>query len=293
MPNDAGGNQLDALLAALKDRFGTAPALPESAHENGALIDASAQLLAQASHASCRAFDDRPVSAELLKILSAIALSAPSKSDLQQRDIVIVTDAEMRAALLEIVADQSWTTPLKTLLVFCGNNRRQRIIHEMRVHSFANDHLDAFFNAAVDAGIALQAFISAAETVGLGCCPISGLRNQPERISDLLQLPEHVFPVAGLAVGWPSRELSISPRLDLESTVHVDAFDDVGIRDQIASYDQRRRQTKPFKTQRDTTRFGQLPDTHYGWSEDKARQYASPERSTFGAFVRSKGFNLD
>ena len=31
----------------------------------------------------------------------------------------------------------------------------------------------------------------------------------------------------------------------------------------------------------------------YGWSEDKARQYAVPLRADFGAFVRAKGFNLD
>ncbi len=31
----------------------------------------------------------------------------------------------------------------------------------------------------------------------------------------------------------------------------------------------------------------------YGWSEDKARQYAEPTRTDFGCFVRGKGFRLD
>jgi nitroreductase/FMN reductase [NAD(P)H] len=31
----------------------------------------------------------------------------------------------------------------------------------------------------------------------------------------------------------------------------------------------------------------------YGWSEDKARQYAHPERADFGAYVRRIGFRLD
>ena len=43
------------------------------------------------------------------------------------------------------------------LLIFCGNNRRQRLWHGWRDKPFANDHLDAFFNASVDAGIALTA----------------------------------------------------------------------------------------------------------------------------------------
>ena len=37
--------------------------------------------------------------------------------------------------------------------------------------------------------------------------------------------------------------------------------------------------------------FGVKPD--YGWSDDKARQYADPQRADWGAFIRSKGFNLD
>ncbi|NJM34133.1 MAG: NADPH-dependent oxidoreductase, partial [Rhodomicrobium sp.] len=67
----------------------------------------------------------------------------------------------------------------------------------MRGHPFANDHLDAFFNAACDAAIALTAFILAAEARGLGCTPISAIRNHAEAVSELLGLPDHVFPFVG------------------------------------------------------------------------------------------------
>jgi nitroreductase/FMN reductase [NAD(P)H] len=67
------------------------------------------------------------------------------------------------------------------LLLFCGNNRRQRRIHTLRDRHFANDHLDAFFNAAVDAAIALSAFVIAAEAEGLGVCPVSAVRITPTR----------------------------------------------------------------------------------------------------------------
>ena len=152
-----------------------------------------------------------------------------------------------------------------------------------------NDHLDGFFNAAVDAGIALQAFITAAEAVGLGCCPLSVLRNQAQAVSDLLDLPQRVVPVAGLTVGWPARLSRIAPRLSLSATVHENRFGadrDGGIRE----YDARRRQVHEFR-QREPDRFGDKPD--YGWSDDKARQYADPQRANWGAFVRAKGFNLE
>ena len=53
----------------------------------------------------------------------------------------------------------------------------------------------------------------------------------------------------------------------------------------------RRAALRPYRHQREPERFGRAE--FYGWSEDKARQYANPARADFGAFVRGKGFCLD
>jgi hypothetical protein len=177
------------------------------------------------------------------------------------------------------------------LLIFCGNNRRQRRVHTLRDRPFANDHLDAFFNAAVDAGIALSAFVIAAEAEGLGVCPISAVRIHSDALSRLLKLPDHVFPVAGLAVGYPAEAPQLSMRLPLSVTVHRNTFLEDGLDDAIEAYDRRRETAQPYSAQRYVSEFG-LAET-YGWSEDKARQYARPERADFGAYVRRIGFRLD
>ena len=175
--------------------------------------------------------------------------------------------------------------------IFCGNNRRQRRIHALREKPFVNDHLDAFFNAAVDAGIALSAFVIAAEAEDLGVCPISAVRNHSAKLSQLLKLPDHVFPVAGLAVGYPAEAPKVSMRLPLSVTVHRNAYQENGLDEAIAAYDRRREEAQPYAAQRGVKKFG-LAET-YGWSEDKARQYAQPERADFGAYVRRIGFKLD
>src|SRR3546814_20352903 len=76
----------------------------------------------------------------------------------------------------------------------------------MRGKPFANDHLDSFLNAWADCALAMQTFILSAEAAGLGCCAISAVRNHAQALADLLELPEWVFPVAGLCLGWPARE---------------------------------------------------------------------------------------
>jgi len=275
---------LDRLLTVLKARFGTAPSLCEAPKGVDVLAD-------MADRRVMRRYTDKPVDPALVETLCAVALSAPSKSDLQQADIVIVADQGQRGKLEALLPDNPWVKDAPVFLVFCANNRRHRLFFEWRGRPFVNDHLDPFFNASVDAGIVLATFVAAADRAGLGSCPISAIRNRAAEVSEILGLPDHVFPVAALGVGWPSFAGVMSPRLGLDVTIHHDRYGEAGLADKIAAYDRRREAVQPYKSQRRVETFGESPD--YGWSEDKARQYSVPERADFGAFVRNKGFKLD
>jgi len=104
-------------------------------------------------------------------------------------------------------------------------------------------------------------------------------------------LPDHVFPIAGLAVGRAAEAPLPSLRLPLSCTVHENRYCSPDLRLEIDAYDQRRAAVEPYKNQREVETFGSADP--YTWSEDKARQYNAPERADFGDFIRSKGFSLD
>lgn len=254
-------------------------------------IPDSALLQSMAARGSCRSFRDKPVPAEWLQVLCATALAAPTKSDLQQRDIVLLQSKEVRQGLSDLVSGQAWVADAPMIAVFCGNNRRQRLLHAWHDVAFANDHLDAFFNAIGDAAIAMGAFVTAAEALGLGCCPISAVRNEAAAVSDLLALPDHVFPFAGLAFGFPETPPVISKRLPLQVTCHIDRYQEDNLQKAVAAYDTARATVQPYSAQRFPESFAQ--SSNYGWSEDKVRQYSAPERETFGRYVRAQGFVLD
>ena len=270
----------------IEDRFG----LPTTA---GAALPAEgtvAQLLAHRTH---RRYKPDPVPDELLEIVLAAALSAPSKSDLQQVAVVLVRDRAKQATIGGWIHDMPWIATAPLFMVFCGDHRRlRRVSNELRRRPFPNDTLDMFMNAAVDAGLVLQSFITAAAAMGLGCCPISVVRNHVEKLSELLELPAGVFPVAGLTVGYPSQPGWISMRLPPALTVHTDRYDDRDLPAHLEAYDRRReaRHATPPASQRFVDRFGHAEP--YGWSEDKARQYSVPERHNFGPFIRRHGFAL-
>lgn len=267
----------DEIAATLCDRFGEALRLPEGLGG----IEVLRQLAAHRTH---RCYRDEPIDPALLRLICACALSAPSKSDLQQADIVEVARPTLRAAIAELIPAMGWIRDAAAFVVVCGNGRRLRQISDFNGETFANDHLDAFFNATVDAGLVLGQLIVAAEAAGLGTCPISVIRNHASQISKLLSLPEHVFPVAGLCLGWPAEEGPISARLPLSLTLHRDEHCDDDWSERIVDYDRRRGLHEGWDP--DAADFA-------GWSLRKARMYAEPQRDDFGAFVRAKGFCLE
>jgi nitroreductase len=268
------------------DRFGVPTAVGADLAAEGTV----AQMLAHRTH---RRYKADPVPDDVLEIVLAAALSAPSKSDLQQVAVIVIRDRDKQATVGGWITDMPWIATAPRFLVFCGDQRRlRRVSGELRQRPFPNDTLDMFMNAAVDAGLVLQAFVTAAAAMGLGCCPISVVRNHVEKLSELLELPAGVFPVAGLTVGYPSQPGWISMRLPPAVTVHTDRYDDRDLPAQLEAYDRRReaRHATPRDSQRYVDRYGYTEP--YGWSEDKARQYSVPERHNFGPFIRRHGFGL-
>ncbi len=249
------------------------------------------QILLRRTH---RRFGPRPVPEGLLRLLLGAALSASSKSDFQQASVIRVEQPGRRLRLAALVPDMPWIGSAPVFLIFCGDARRLEKIGELRGHRNDNSGLEGFFNAAVDAALVMQTFILAAETAGLGCCPISVIRNHAEAVAEIVELPEKVFPVAGLCVGYPAAEGFVSMRLPPTVTLHTDHYDDSRLAEDIDAYDRRRaaRYSPPREQQRAAATFGYAD--FYGWSEDKTRQAAAqPEGQSFLPYLRARGFRFD
>ncbi|MEO8717822.1 MAG: nitroreductase family protein [Burkholderiales bacterium] len=252
------------ISAAVARRFGAAVELPADLPH----VDALAALN---ERSVCRRYRRDAVPEEVVRLLCATALSAPTKSDLQQATIIRVADAAKRAAITSLLPGSPWLAQAPELFVFCADGFRMRRLFARKKAEFPNEHLDAFFNATVDAAIALSAFVSAAELIGLGTCPISQIRDHVSKVDELLSLPDWVVPVAGLALGYPEAKEPLSARLSLSATVHTDRYDTGAVERELDAYDGRRGKD---------------------WSGDKVKQYSKVMRADFGAYVARKRFRL-
>jgi nitroreductase/FMN reductase [NAD(P)H] len=234
----------------------------------------------------CRRFSGEPIPEALLETLLACAQSAPSKSDLQQYSIIVVEDPEKRAKIAGWIGD-AWVGEAPLILVFCGDLRRGRRIAAMKGLPHDNDTVDMLVNATADAALAMMAFIVAAEASGLGCCPLSLVRNRIYEAAEMLALPDGVYPWAGLCVGWPAATRDVSMRLPPSVVVHRERYDDSDLEAALPAYDAARPPAKP----RYPEIHGPKPEG-CTWSENSARQLSVPERFGLSVWLKSRGIDL-
>jgi FMN reductase [NAD(P)H] len=240
-----------------------------------------------------RKYKTNPISEQTMALLLSAAQSAPTKSNLQQYSIVIIRDPEVRNAVSELVPSMPWVRNAPVIAIFLGDVRRIRRLAEIRGHKYQNNNADTFMNAAVDAALAMQCFITAADYLGLGTCPISYVRNRIDDLAEILDLPDGVFPISGLCVGYPDDAGFVSMRLPQKVVVHQDLYNDDDLETDVKDYDDRNHERfalTPTK-QRHTDKYGVLEKCT--WSENVARQLSLPERAGFADYLKRKGINLD
>ena len=245
------------------------------------------------SRSSVRKFSDKPIPKELLTILLTAAQSAPSKSNLQQYSILIMQDETIKMKVADLIGNTKWALSAPVFLLFLADIRRNINITNNKGYDHKNNNVDTFMNAVIDSALSMQSLICAAEASGLGVCPISMIRNIIDEIKNICQLPKGVFPIAGLALGWPDEKAPISIRMPQDIMIHNDYYNEDNLTKKINDYDKRVFKVAPIleKKQRHIDIYGVAKKGT--WSENIARQLSLPERNNFKAWLKDHGINLE
>ncbi|MBR1755827.1 MAG: nitroreductase family protein [Bacteroidaceae bacterium] len=173
-----------------------------------------------------RQYSGRDIEPEMLQKLLAEAARTQTMGNLQLYSVVVTRSAKGKAALAPAHFNQPMVESAPLVLTVCADFRRTTTWAQCRKGTPGYDNLLSFLNAATDALLFTQTFCNLAEEAGLGLCFLGTTIYQPMAIIEALQLPQLVFPVATLTVGWPAEEPPLSDRLPLESFVHVECYHD-------------------------------------------------------------------
>lgn len=185
---------------------------------------------------SIRRYQDKDVDNTLLTRLIKEAERTQTMGNLQLYSVVVTRSKELKAKLAPAHFNQPMVTGAPVVLTFCADYRRTTLWAEQRQATPGYDNPLSFVNAMTDALLFCQTFCNLAEEEGLGCCFLGTTVYQPQSIIDTLQLPELVFPVATITLGWPDENPPLSDRLPVSTIIHEETFHDYSAADIDKAY---------------------------------------------------------
>ncbi|RZL87841.1 MAG: NADPH-dependent oxidoreductase [Variovorax sp.] len=239
------------------------------------------------AHRSVRAYSDRPLPGDLLETLVAAGQSASTSSHLQAWSVVAVEDPARKARLSTLASGQSHVAKAPLLLVFLADLSRLRGLGDAQgLPGDGLGYLESLVIGVADAALAAQNMVVALESLGLGCCYIGAMRNQPEAVAEELALPPECFAVFGLTVGYPDPDVAIAvkPRLPQAMVLHREVYAPAPI-SSFAEFDER---MQAFQ------RGQYMPEA--GWTTSVAARVRGPDamagRHRLQAALKRLGFGL-
>ncbi len=246
------------------------------------------------SHRSIRKYKPDPIPDDLLNGILDSARQAPTSSNLQSYSIIVVKDNQKKKTLAHLCGDQQWIESCPVFLAICPDLHRLQKICEFRKYQSNDRYTEMFIVAVVDAALVAQNILVASEASGLGVCMIGGIRNNPDQVCELLKLPEKVFPLMGMCLGYPDQDPMVKPRLPRQAVVHNEEYDDSGLQVLLKKYDQAIKEAGLYDAPRRKAPAPdgrEIADDDYGWSEHTSRRAASVNPKTLRAHMRQ--FLLD
>jgi nitroreductase len=192
-------------------------------------------------HHSVRAYKPDPLPPGTLERLIAAAQSASTSSNLQAWSVVAIEDAASKEVLYEVTGGQRYVRQAPVVLAWLADLHRLEVAAAYRdTKAEALSYIEMFLVAAIDAALAAQNFVVAAESIGLGTVYLGALRNKVDVVADLLKLPPNVMPVFGMCVGYadPARPGTVRPRLEPDAVLHRETYNRAAQLPAIARYDE-------------------------------------------------------
>lgn len=175
---------------------------------------------------SIRKYAGKPVDEELLRRLLEVSERTQTMGNMQLYSVVVTRSEEMKKRLAPAHFNQPMVQTAPVVLTFCIDLRRFSKWCELRKAEPGYNNFEWFVTGSVDALLAAQTFCVAAEEKGLGICYLGTTTYNPQMIIEALELPELVFPITTVTVGWPAEKPAQVDRLPLEAIVHEETYHD-------------------------------------------------------------------
>jgi nitroreductase len=195
---------------------------------------------------SIRKFNTTPLTTEQIKNLLEAARLAPSGCNVQPWRFIIVNDMQLKTKLCEASFDQQFIKDAPIVIVCCSDQHSwkkskektqdllkrddinlgekcEKALMERVEKATADSTYKRIPSAMLNVAIAVEHIVLTAVELGLGSCWVRLF--DEKKVKQILNFPEHVFPVALLPIGIPNEDPPARPRLPLSKIILQDNID--------------------------------------------------------------------
>ena len=232
------------------------------------------------AHSSCRSFQDKPVPEDVADTIINCAQHAPTSSYLQAYTIIKVDDKEKRKALAQFAGGQEWVEKAGLALLFCADLHRLDVMLDVADKNVLHNE-ELYTVAVTDAALASSRALVAAQALGLGGVFVGGVRNETEKMAKLFGLPELVFPMYVVCMGYPAEVPPQRPRMDASLISAVDTYPEITGPEQLADYE---KEVSDYFLNITNGRSGR------GWIARAEHAISVKPRYSVGEFLHKAGF---
>ena len=232
------------------------------------------------AHSSCRSFQNKPVPEDVADTIIKCAQHAPTSSYLQAYTIITVEDKEKRKALAQFAGGQEWVEKAGLALLFCADLHRLDVMLDVADKNVLHNE-ELYTVAVTDAALASSRALVAAQALGLGGVFVGGVRNETEKMAKLFGLPELVFPMYVVCMGYPAEVPPQRPRMDASLISAVDTYPEITGPEQLADYE---KEVSDYFLNITNGRSGR------GWIARAEHAISVKPRYSVGEFLHKAGF---
>lgn len=176
------------------------------------------------SRRSCRDFKDEAIDLSKIEEIIRKAAKAPTCGNMQLYSVIITSENGGLRKLASLHYNQPAASTAPVILTICADFNRFTRWCEINKANAGYDNFHSFITAMTDAVILAQQIVTVAEIEGLASCYLGTVTYNAKEISDLLQLPDLVVPVASVSLGIANSDGEKTDRLPLKGFVHKEIY---------------------------------------------------------------------
>ncbi|RLD63671.1 MAG: NADPH-dependent oxidoreductase [Bacteroidetes bacterium] len=178
------------------------------------------------NHRSIRKYKNKNIDDKSLNEILNAGIRASNTGNMQVYSIIVTRNEELKKQLWDVHFKQNMVLQAPVILTFCADINRFSKWCNFRDAEPGYDNFLWIYNATIDAILASQNVVLAAENKGLGICYLGTTTYMADKIVDILKLPKGVVPVTTITLGYPDENPELTDRLPLNGVIHKETYND-------------------------------------------------------------------